>query len=366
MFTLDNLHTDNIISGTPGDLNFLSLSGKNLFHKQGFFGQGVIIAVVDTGVSEHPELEDRVLKGANTNSSYPPSQREIYTDEGGHGTHVAATIAGKNCGIAPKAKILPVKVLHPTNGCNWIDLINALTFVKNWRGEKGERVDILNMSLGAPESYAKAFPKEFSEFHKLIKELVDMGVAVICASGNSSDASTQYPGHLSEVICVGAVDSDKKTAYFSTRNNEVDVSQVGVDVTSAYYKGGYIKYSGTSMATPIVAGIATLLISKYKSIFNNYMPELAIFESIKLNTIDIGMPGICDATGAGFCCLNPNPLSIELTQRSNILKVNSQNLILNNRISMVSGDVYMPIKGLFEFIGSTFIMDSNKKVYIKY
>ncbi len=349
--------------------DFLALSGKNLFKRQGFMGQGVVIAVLDTGVSPHPEFEDRLLPGVNVNGSYPQSQRNISTDEGGHGTHVAGSIAGKTCGVAPKAKILPVKVLHPTLGCNWLDLINALKYVRDWKGPNGERVDIVNMSLGAPAAYAKSNPVEFKIFHDLIKHLVDvMGISVICASGNTGKEEEQYPGHLPEVICVGAVDVDKKAAYFTTRGKEVDVCQVGVDVMSAYFKGGYAKFSGTSMATPIVSGIAALLVSKYKSIFKNYMPEMVIYESLKLNTIDIGIPGIDTSTGAGFCCLNPNPINIELENNSNTIKVNSVELDLSNKVSITKDDITMQVKDLFKSMGAIIKRDikSNNKINIKY
>lgn len=346
---------------------FLALSGKNLFKRQGFLGQDVIVAVIDTGVSPHPEFEDRLLPGVNVNSSYPDSQRNISTDEGGHGTHVAGSIAGKTCGVAPKAKILPIKVLHPTMGCNWLDLIAALKYARDWRGPNGERVDIINMSLGAPESYARRNPVEFRIFRDLVKHLVDnMGISVICASGNTGREENQYPGHLPEVVCVGAVDVNKKSANFSTRNKEVDVSQVGVDVISAYYKGGYAKFSGTSMATPIVAGIAALLISKYKSIFNKYMPEMVIYESLKLNTIDIGIPGIDTATGAGFCCLNPNPIKIELENNSDIVVVNGVEINLSNKTSITKDDITMQVKDLFKSIGAIIKKGDKNKFNIKY
>jgi len=86
--------------------NFLELSGRKAFHSRGIYGQGVVVAVIDSGVSPHPEFEDRLLNGKNCIKKYGNTS---WKDDNKHGTHVAGTIAGKRCGIAPKAEILPVR-----------------------------------------------------------------------------------------------------------------------------------------------------------------------------------------------------------------------------------------------------------------
>jgi major intracellular serine protease len=365
MFNIDNLQIDSTIIPKVEDTKFLTLSGRELFHKQNIKGEGVIVAVIDTGVSNHPEFEDRLLPGVNLNKSY--SNKNDYSDDGGHGTHVAATIAGKTCGIAPKAKILPVKVLHPMNGCNLLELIDSLKYVRDWRGSNGEKVDIVNMSLSASGTYMDSRPTEKEIIHRLIIELTKMDILVVCASGNSGKEEIRYPGHFEEVVCVGAVDIDKQVAHFTTKNKVVDLCQIGVDLVSAHYKGGYIKYSGTSMATPMVAGISALIASKYKKIFNKTIPEMVLYESLKLNTIDVGVPGLDVATGAGFCCLNPNPLKLELGIDSDELVVNGITHKMTIPTKLIDGVTMMPIRSVFEAFGSHVGWDGiTRKVTIKY
>ena len=365
MFNIENLQIDTTIMTKVEDTKFLTLSGRELYHKQSIEGEGIIVAVIDTGVSQHPEFEDRLLPGINVNKSYP--NRNDYSDDGGHGTHVAATIAGKTCGIAPKAKILPVKVLHPMNGCSIMELIDSLTYVRNWRGSNGEKVDIVNMSLSASGAYMDRNPREKEILRRTIEELTKMDILVVCASGNTGKEEIRYPGHFEDVVCVGAVDIDKKVAHFTTRNKVVDVCQIGVDLVSAHYKGGYIKYSGTSMATPMVSGIASLIASKYKKIFNKTIPEIVLYESLKLNTIDVGVPGLDVATGAGFCCLNPNPLKIELGIDSDELIVNGNKLKMVIPTKLVDGVTMIPVRNVFESFGGHVGWNGiTRKVTIKY
>jgi major intracellular serine protease len=367
MFNLDKLIQDTGVVKYPQDLRFLTLSGRKLFHNQNFKGQGVVVAVIDTGVSKHPDFEDRLLPGVNLNSSYPPNYKDTSTDDNMHGTHVAGAIASSICGVAPKAKILPIKVLDADGSCDTSDLIPALNYAKNWKGPNGERVDVVNMSLGCPASYLEQQPTVLNAMHKAIQDLVNAGIVVNCAAGNSGKLEAEYPEHFDEVISVGAADVNKQIANFTTKDNEVDVCQVGVNVTSCYYKGGYITLSGTSMATPMVSGIAALLISKFKSIFKTYMPEPFVYQSLKLNTIDVGLPGIDVSSGAGFCCLNPNPLRIELTADNGSMIINNIKYALGSPVKVSNGVASGPIRNIFESFGSFVTWDGiSKKIYIDY
>jgi len=111
------------------DLKFLELSGRKAFYSQNIYGQDTICAVIDTGVSPHAELEDRILGGKNLNSSY--SSTSNYNDDNMHGTHVAGSVAGKSVGIAPQAKILPVKVLDGSGGCSKTqDIVNGIKYAR--------------------------------------------------------------------------------------------------------------------------------------------------------------------------------------------------------------------------------------------
>ena len=173
------------------------------------------------------------------------------------------------------AKILPVKVLYD-DGSLWDAqwLIDGLEYVYNWRGANGEKVDIVNMSLGG-RGFNVA---ELMYIQNAIQKLNSIGIPVIVASGNTGKEETKiYPACFEEVITVGAVDIKKQIAYFSTTGNQVDLCQIGVDVLSADAKNntGYIIMSGTSMATPIVSGIAALMISKDKFLNGEYNKMLS-------------------------------------------------------------------------------------------
>lgn len=304
------------------DLSFLNMSGRQAFYKQGYTGQNVIGAVLDTGISLHSEFFGRLH----------PQESFIYydsdCDDNGHGTHVAATIGGKNTGIAPDVQLKSFKVLDWDGGGNTWDIIKALDRAREWTDSKGNRIDFINMSLGAPGEYYKSRPAELEAYEKAINACVDSGIAVIVAAGNAGREVVEYPACFQSVISVAAVDQDKKVAMFSTRSNEVDVCQVGVDVLSAWFDGGYVKFNGTSMAAPIVSGIAALLISKWKAMHNGErMPENLLWETLKYNTVDIGVPGIDKETGAGFCTLQPltGSLKMEFQKGNHNIRVNGVN-----------------------------------------
>lgn len=296
MIQLQDTQINSIVTPDINTFNFLDLTGRKKYYRQGYRGQDIIVAVLDTGVApNHPELQGKILEGRNFCKMYCSDYG--YLDDEGHGTHVAATIVGTNCGIAPSARILPCKVLPGFGGGSIEELIEALYWVRDWRDKNGNKVDIVSMSLSCGDS-------EYTEvLHDAIKSLVENNIAVICAAGNTGDNTKLYPAYFNEPITVGAVDINQQTAYFSTRTEEVDVCQIGVDVVSAWYKGGYIAMSGTSMATPIVTGIAALIASKYKTLFKKPIHEEVLYEMLKINTVDLAFPGVDMETGAGFCTL---------------------------------------------------------------
>jgi subtilisin family serine protease len=233
----------------------------------GYDGKGVKIAVLDTGVdTTHPDLKNQVV--ASKNFSVSPDA----TDKYGHGTHVASIAAGtgaKYKGVAPGAKLLNGKVLSDDGYGDDSGILAGM----EWAAEQG--ADIVNLSLGGGDT-PDIDPLE-AEVNKLSAE---KGILFAIAAGNEGEYGDQTigsPGSAAAALTVGAVDGKDALADFSSTGPGLDgqikpdVTAPGVDITAASAKNsviakevgekpaGYVTISGTSMATPHVAGAAALL-----------------------------------------------------------------------------------------------------------
>jgi major intracellular serine protease len=339
------------------DLGFLNLSGRKSFYTQRFYGQEIVVAVVDTGVSNHPELRGRLLNG----KSFVKYTSRTFDDHG-HGTHVAGTIAGKNVGIAPRANILPIKVLDNEGNGTLEDLVAGLEWINEYNATNKTKVSIVNMSLSVDGEITE---EEKTTFHNAIKTLVDNNVAVIVSAGNTGKEEVRYPAAYEEVISVGAVDIAQERAMFSTMGDHIDVCQIGVDVISAWYKGGYAVMSGTSMSTPIVSGIGALLASKYKATFNEDITEDYLWKSLKINTKDLGIKGVDREYGTGFCTLQPLELKMIIENNSRYLKVNGEKYRLEKAISIVDGSFWLPGEFIGDITGAYMHYTEEEKI-LKY
>lgn len=330
--------------------NFLELSGRKAFHSRGVYGQGVVIAVVDSGVSPHPEFEDRLLEGKNCIRTYG---NKSWKDDNKHGTHVAGTIAGKTCGIAPKVEILPVKVLDAMGGGNWTDIIAGIDYARTWR-QNEKKVKIISMSLSGGAGQIKS--SERTTLEAAIKKCVDEDILVVCSMGNTRKDEERYPASFNDVVAVGAVDLDKKIAQYSTFGNHVDVCQVGTGVISAYYDRSqgydYIELSGTSMSTPIISGIAALLVCDHQMRFGTEISERKLYEALKMNTKDLGIKGVDKYYGAGFCTLQPLNLKIQTENGSDIVIFNGEPVKLDVPVQLINDRTMFPMREFAERTGA--------------
>ncbi|SHL41881.1 major intracellular serine protease [Anaerocolumna jejuensis DSM 15929] len=254
-------------------------------------GDGVVVAIIDTGCqTDHPDLAGRIIGGKNFSSDYSKNPAK-YEDNNGHGTHVAGTIAAIEnnagvVGVAPLVKLLIVKVLDKNGSGSYQNIIDGINYAVAWRGSNGEKVRVISMSLGGPSDVTK--------LHNAVKNAVAKDVLVVCAAGNEGDNNSNtneysYPAAYAESIAVGAVDFNKKIASFSNSNDNVDLVAPGVGILSTYMGGKYATLSGTSMATPHVSGASALIINASESKYNRTLTEAELYAQLIKKTVDLGI-----------------------------------------------------------------------------
>ena len=213
-------------------------------------GSGVRVYVFDTGVAgNHPDLIGRVTQGFDVIGS-----NQANTDCHYHGTHVAGTIAGTSFGLAKNATVVPIRVLGCTGSGSTSGILRAINWViaNHPSGVAG----VANMSLGGGRNLS---------FNAAIASLVDRGIATVVAAGNSrADACTASPASAPEAITVGATDRFDNRASFSNFGECVDIFAPGVSIPSADARNFStpVALSGTSMASPHVAGVAALILGE--------------------------------------------------------------------------------------------------------
>lgn len=238
-----------IESDPPWGLDRIDQAGSDLDSKYHYYatGSGVTVYVFDSGVyAGNSEFEGRVVSGF---SAYGGT-----SDYYGHGTHVAGTIAGKTYGVAKKAKIVAVKILDD-EGNGWkSDTIRAVDWVIGHHTAGTPAV--ANLSLGGGYSYDENWA---------IEQLVADGVTVAVSAGNSTaDACSQSPASAASALTVASTDFDDEQSSYSNYGSCVDLYAPGRDILSASLsQGSGVLKSGTSMASPHVAGVAALVLSSH-------------------------------------------------------------------------------------------------------
>ena len=258
-------------------------------------GAGVKVAVIDTGIDmDHPDLVGNVKGGVDyVQDDGNPN------DDNGHGSHVAGTIASVDdrgiptvnsgngigyVGVAPKAHLYAVKVLD-RRGSGWLSDVAAGI---DWARTNAMHVG--NMSLGA--SSGGTTLKTACDAAELA------GVLLVAAAGNSGDGSTSttetsYPAAYASCLAVGATTSSDGLASFSNTGPYVELSAPGTSIPSTYKNGGYATLSGTSMASPHVAGMAALLWTIGTS------TGARVRSALHSTVVDLGRAGVDNGFGYG-------------------------------------------------------------------
>ncbi|MEM9737488.1 MAG: S8 family peptidase [Bacteroidota bacterium] len=230
-------------------------------------GEDVRVAVLDTGIdSNHPDLKDVIAEVRDFTG-------DGIEDMSGHGTHCAGVIAGQPIqsefvGVAPKAELIIGKVLDNKGRGNGKWICEALEWLlEGVKSGSDYAPDIISMSLGGYFRSKKLF--------KVIHELTALGVHIVIAAGNEGSAyrnSIGAPACYSCGIVVGACDSNGNPSGFSSRGGEIFCLAPGDEIWSTYPGGGYACLSGTSMATPFIAGYAALIVAYHKMNPNTKTP----------------------------------------------------------------------------------------------
>lgn len=211
-------------------------------------GAGVHAYIVDTGVNSHPEFSGRLGAGRdfidNDNDG---------SDCQGHGTHVAGTVGGSSVGVAPEVTLHSVRVLD----CRGFGTYSSIVGGMDWVAGNAEFPAVVNMSLGGPASSGE---------DEAVARLSRAGVTTVVAAGNESrDACNTSPARAPEAITVASSTRSDARSSFSNFGRCVDVFAPGSDIRSSSMNGGYVSLSGTSMASPHVAGVAALYLSANRS-----------------------------------------------------------------------------------------------------
>ena len=250
-------------------------------------GNGVKVAIIDTGIDiSHPDLN---VQGGISCVSYTTS----WDDDNGHGSHVAGIVAALDnttgvIGVAPEAGLYAVKVLDGSGTGNWSNVMAGI----DWAIDNG--MQVINMSIGGLSGS--------TALETACNDAWNAGIILVAAAGNNDAAGTVlYPAKYNSVIAVGATDDTNTVAGFSDIGSELELAAPGVNIYSTYKGASYATMSGTSMASPHVAGAAALLIaSGIKDANGNGYINDEVRQRLDTTAIDLGSKGRDNQYGYGL------------------------------------------------------------------
>lgn len=235
-------------------------------------GEGVTVAVIDDGIDlTHPEFQGKLVAPYDATRDVP-----TIVDKGVHGTHVAGTIGALFdnrgvVGVAPAVKLMPIDIFIGEDA-------EIAHLIKGIQHAVANGAKVINMSFGTYDRN--------NALEATLRDARAQGVVLIGAAGNDDTEEAMYPAAYKDVLSVGAVTMDDFITDFSNYGSTIDVVAPGEEIYSTLPNGRYGFMSGTSMATPIVSGMAALLVSKE--------PRLSpgmVYARLKATAVDLGDPG---------------------------------------------------------------------------
>ncbi|MCD8324457.1 MAG: S8 family peptidase [Clostridiales bacterium] len=246
-------------------------------YERGIFGQGVGVAVLDTGIASHPDLTGRVAHF----SDYVKKKKDPY-DDNGHGTHISGIIGAKSKGsfhgVAPDCSLYSCKVLDHRGNGKIEDTCRAIGDIAEQNRKRRDTVRIINVSVGMTDAVG---PKLQRQLLESVEGAWDSGIVVIAAAGNNGpgEHTITSPGVSRKIITVGSIDdtwnSPGGKGYSGQGPTEEcvvkpEILMPGTNILScSNRRGGYTRKSGTSMAVPVLSGVIVLLLCAHPSLTPN-------------------------------------------------------------------------------------------------
>jgi len=264
------------------------IMGVDFFYKEGILGKGITVAVIDTGISRHLDFclpKNKIIKFVDLINN-----REVPYDDNGHGTFVSSIICGsgivsgfKYAGVSPKTNVISIKALEENGEAGAFKILEAMQWI--YDNHEKYNIKVVCMSFGSSPTN-KNDPMIMGA-----EALWNKGIVVVAAAGNSGpeEKTIKSPGASGKIITVGGFDDKRMEEKFVEENFEIanfssrgpagyfykpDVVAPAVNIVGANSKGGYVKMSGTSVATPMVAGIVCLMLNKFPHLSPNQIKAM--------------------------------------------------------------------------------------------
>ncbi len=291
---VDYIHANTKVLTYSQEKNIINL---DKFTENKYLGQGQTICYIDTGIYPHIDFclpRNRIIKFIDFTTG-----RNIPYDDNGHGSFVAGIGSGAgilnkhNIGIAPRSNIISLKALASNGASNSNMILDAMQWV--YENHKVYNISVVCMSFGADVI------NNIDPLSKGAESLWKRGIIIVAAAGNSGPKSDtiKSPGNNKHIITVGALDMDLHVPDFSSRGPTIyghkpDLVAPGVNITNCNNNTPpYLEMSGTSVATPIIAGICADIKSKWPNMTNDEVKQFLLKHCTKIT-------GDIDSEGAGY------------------------------------------------------------------